>query len=276
VRGVHARNGAYEIYYETAGEPADEPLLLVNGFTRQCVGFPQGLLDGFVDAGFFVIRFDNREVGLSTKSAPGTRFTLSDMAADGVAVLDAVGVERAHVWGMSMGGMIAQTIAIEHPERVRSLTSVMSGPGDGTSGTSTPEALETLMTPAPEERAACIEHKVRTSRVICGPHMNEDFERARAALEYDRCYHPQGAALQMQAIGTSGDRTEGLRRLAVPTTVIHGKVDPLIQVSGGEATAAAIPGARLVVFDEMGHDLPEPYWPTFVAELESLATRTRV
>ena len=275
MRGVYARNRDYEIYYETAGDRADEPLLLVNGFTRQCVGFPQPLIDAFVDARFFVIRFDNREVGLSTKSAPGTRFTLSDMAADAIAVLDAVGVERTHVWGMSMGGMIAQTIAIEHPERVRSLTSVMSGPGDGSSGGATPEALEALMTPAPEERAACIEHRVRTSRVICGPHMNEDFERARATLEYDRCFHPQGAALQMQAIRTSGDRTEALRHLAVPATVIHGRLDPLIQVSGGEATAAAIPGARLVVLDEMGHDLPEPYWPTFVAELEALATRTR-
>lgn len=271
---MYARNGEYELYYETNGDSSNDPLLLVNGFTRQCVGFPQALLDAFVDAGFYVMRFDNREVGLSTKSAPGTRYTLSDMAADAIAVLDALGVERAHVWGMSMGGMIAQTITIEHPTRVKSLTSVMSGPGDGSSGGATPAALEALMTPAPEEREACIDHRVKTSRVICGPHMNEEWERIRAGIEYDRCFHPQGAALQMQAIRTSPDRTGALRGVRVPTTVIHGKLDPLIQVSGGEATAAAIPGARLVVLDEMAHDLPEPDWPTFVAELELLATRT--
>jgi pimeloyl-ACP methyl ester carboxylesterase len=270
---MFARNGEYELFYETDGDPSGRPLLLVNGFTRQCIGWRQPLVDAWVDAGFFAVRFDNREVGLSTKSAPGTQYTISAMASDAVAVLDAAGVERADVWGMSMGGMIAQTLAIEHPERVASLTSVMSAPGDGSSGGSTPEALEALMTPAPEERAACIEHRVRTARVICGPHFDEAWERRRAGEEYDRCFHPAGALVQMTAIRTSGDRTARLRRLTVPTTVIHGRVDPLIQVSGGEATAAAIPDARLVVFDEMGHDLPEVYWPTYVRELVAVADR---
>jgi pimeloyl-ACP methyl ester carboxylesterase len=270
---MFATNGEYEIFYATDGDASARPLLLINGFTRQCAGWPEDFVRALVDAGFFAVRFDNREVGLSTKSAPGTQYTISAMASDGIAVLDAVGIERAHVWGMSMGGMIAQSVAIEHPDRVRSLTSVMSGPGDGTSGSSTPEAMQALMTPAPEERAACIEHRVNTSRIICGPHFDETFERTRAALEYDRCFHPAGALVQMTAIRTSGDRTPRLRELRVPTTVIHGKVDPLIQVSGGEATAAAIPGARLVVLDEMGHNLPRVYWPSYVAELVTLADR---
>ncbi len=270
---MFARNGGYEIFYDTDGDPSARPLLLINGFTRQCAGWPEDLVRALVDAGFFAVRFDNREVGLSTKSAPGTQYTISAMASDAIAVLDAVGIERAHVWGMSMGGMIAQTVAIEHPERVLSLTSVMSAPGDGSSGGSTPEALQALMTPAPQERAACIEHRVNTSRIICGPHFDEEFERTRAALEYDRCFHPARALVQMSAIRSSADRTPMLREVRVPTTVIHGRVDPLIQVSGGEATAAEIPGARLVVLDEMGHNLPRLYWPTYVAELVALADR---
>jgi pimeloyl-ACP methyl ester carboxylesterase len=269
---VFATNGNYEIFCTTDGDPASRPLLLINGFTRQCAGFPQGLVDGFVAAGCYVIRFDNRDVGLSTKSAPGTAYELGDMARDGIAVLDAVGVGRAHIWGMSLGGMIGQTLVLDHPQRALSLTSVMSSTGSASVGRSTPEALQVLMTPAPEERAACIEHRVATSKVICGPHFDEAFERQRAALEYDR-FHPAGAAMQMAAIQRSVDRTEALAAVDAATTVIHGRVDPLITLSGGEATAAAIPGARLVVLDEMGHDLPEPYWPVFVAEALALADR---
>ncbi len=270
---VFATNGSYQIFCMTDGDPAGRPLLVINGFTRQCVGFPQGLVDAFAAAGLFVVRFDNREVGLSTKSAPGTRFDLGDMARDGIAVLDTIGIDRAHVWGMSMGGMIAQTLALDHPSRVLSLTSVMSSTGSTSVGRSTPDALEVLMTPAPEDRDACIEHRVATARVIDGPHFDEAFERGRAALEYDRSFHPSGAALQMSAIQRSSDRTAQLATLRLPTTVIHGRVDPLITLSGGEATAAAVPGSKLVVLDEMGHDLPELYWPVFVDELVALADR---
>jgi pimeloyl-ACP methyl ester carboxylesterase len=286
-----ARNGDVELYYDTSGVPGGPPVLLVNGFGSQCVSWPDGLLDAFGAAGFQVIRFDNRDVGLSHKTPPPAPrlsriakgeetppYVLSHMAADAVAVLDAVGVERAHVWGASMGGMIAQTMAIEFPERVASLTSVMSTTGSPAVAQGNPEALRVLREPLPAERDAYIDVSAAHERVTHGPLYDEAWSRERARRSYDRCHHPLGRAFQMAAIVASPDRTEALGALDVPTTVIHGAADPLVLLAGGEATAAAIPGARLVVLEAMGHNHPAPYWPTYVTELTrltELATENR-
>lgn len=267
---MFTHHDGYDIFYDTLGDPSGAPLLMVNGFTSQCVTWPDALLSQFAAAGFFVIVHDNRDVGLSTKSAPGQHYLLRDMAADSVAVLDALGVERAHLWGCSMGGMIVQTLAIEHPHRTSSLCSVMSTTGDRTVGNGTAEALDVLMTPPPEGRDGVIAQAVANARVIGGPLSDDDWEAERARRSYDRCFWPQGAAHQMRAIMHSGDRTEALGGVRVPTTVIHGRVDPLITLSGGEATAAAVPGAKLVVLDEMGHNLPTEYFDDYVAELVAL------
>jgi pimeloyl-ACP methyl ester carboxylesterase len=270
---MFTKNGDYEIYYETLGDSSGRPLLLIHGMGAQCIEWPDGLLDAFADAGFFLIRFDNRDVGLSTKSN-GDTYLLSDMAADAVAVLDAVGIERAHVFGVSLGGMIAQTLAIEHPDRVTSMTSVMSSTGDSALMTSlSPEAIELLTAPEPEDREGYIEYNVGTYRAISGPHFDEAWVRQRVAAKYDRCFDRRGTVAQMTAVGASGDRTEALRKLAVPTTVIHGQVDALLGPAHGEATASAVKDARLVMLDEMGHDLPPVYWPIYVSELVELADR---
>jgi pimeloyl-ACP methyl ester carboxylesterase len=272
--GMFTRHGATDIYYDTFGDARDRPLLLVCGLGQQCVGWPEGLIDAFVAAGFFVMRYDNRDVGLSTKTDASDAYTLSDMARDGIAVLDALGVDRAHVWGASMGGMIAQTMAIEHPDRVASLTSVMSNTGDPTLlANIAPEMMELLAKTPPSEREAYLDDCIVGARAFCGPHIDEADERRRAAAAYDRCFYPDGSAKQVDAVAASGDRTEALRSVAVPTTVVHGRVDPLLVVAGGEATAAAVKDARLVVLDEMGHDLPAVYWPTYVAELVDLVAR---
>lgn len=280
-----------DLYFETFGSEANPTLLLVNGLGSQLINFAPEFCTKFVDAGFHVIRFDNREVGLSTKTegkppklpaivaaSPTERramvpYTISDMAADGVAVLDAAGVDRAHIWGMSMGGMIVQTIAAEHPERVLSLTSVMSTTGNPKVGGSTPEAQQMLMTAPPMDREGAIEHGMQGRRIFGGSHQDEAASRAAGEAAYDRCFHPIGSAFQMAAIMAVGNRTEAIKSITAPTTVIHGKLDTLIQLSGGEATAEAIPGAELVVYDEMGHDIPPPLWDSYVRDLLALAER---
>jgi pimeloyl-ACP methyl ester carboxylesterase len=265
-------NGDYEIEYEAFGE-GSRPLLLVNGFTSQMIRWPDGLCQQLIDRDFRPVAYDNRDVGLSTKTAPGAPdYTLSDMAADGMAVLDALGIERAHVAGTSMGGMIVQVMAIEHPERVASLCSIMSTTGDRSVGGASDEAMAALRTPPPADRAGYVEHAVVSGRLVSGTQFDEAAARELAAASYDRSFHPDGALRQMAAIMAAPDRTEALRRLDVPTLVVHGRLDPLIRLDGGEATAAAVPGAELVVFDEMGHDLPESMWPELVARLDALAT----
>lgn len=278
-----ARNGATELCFEVAGDPAGHPLLMVSGYTAQLCSWPDGLVDAFVAAGCFVVRFDNRDAGCSSRTPPPAPslgdvvsgavrapYLLADMALDALAVLDAVGIDRAHVWGSSMGGMIAQTLAIDHPDRVRSLTSVMSTTGNPRVGMPSPEALHALRAPMPTDREGFIEATVARGRVTNGPLVDPEQLRVRAAREYDRGYSDEAGAFQMAAIVASGDRTERLRGLQVPTTVIHGACDPLIAPSGGEATAAAIPGARLVMLELMGHNQPARYWPTYTAELERL------
>ncbi len=281
-----------EIWYEELGDADGEPLLLVMGLGAQAIAWDDGFCQALVDRGFRVVRFDNRDVGLSSKvdaerfdlmetmakvmagEDVAVPYTLSDMAADAAGLLDHLGIDAAHVVGASMGGMIAQTIAIEHPTRVKSLTSIMSMTGNPEVGQPTPEALAVLLKPAASTRDEAIANSVEASRTISGPvWFDEDVARAKAERSYDRCFNPAGIGRQLLAIRASGDRTEALGRLDVPTVVIHGTVDPLVTPSGGEATAAAIPGAELVLIDDMGHDLPPTIWPQVVEPIVKLAQR---
>jgi pimeloyl-ACP methyl ester carboxylesterase len=268
-----------EIWYTTDGDPSAEPLLLVMGLGAQYLVWPDAFVARLVERGYFVIRFDNRDVGLSTKpdvgdldpgaeiigaltgTPPRAPYLLADMAADAVAVLDDLGIPSAHVVGASMGGMIAQTIAIEHRDRVRSLTSIMSTTGDPTVGQPDAETLGLLLGPAPTNREEAVERGVAISLAIGSPGLvDEDEARERAGLQYDRCDYPQGVAHQLLAIVTSPDRTAALRELDLPALVVHGDKDPLVTPSGGEATAAAIPGAQHLVIEGMGHDHAEVFW----------------
>jgi pimeloyl-ACP methyl ester carboxylesterase len=288
--GVPTTNtSGVEIYFEDhgGGGPA---LLLVNGFTSQLVKWEFEFIERLGGEGFRVIVFDNRDVGLSAKTpGPLPRFTrgengalhlagpppytLADMAADGIAVLDALEIDRAHVVGMSMGGMIVQHMAFGFPERVLTMTSIMSTTGAPNVGRSEPEALSALLAVAPTERDGYIEHSVASARVYSGPLFDEERARRRAARAYDRAFNPAGGAFQMAAIQADGDRTARLADVRCPTLVIHGRADTLITVSGGEATAAAIPGAELLVLDDMGHDIPLPLLDEIVPAIARLARR---
>jgi len=274
---VHA-NGI-DICYEETGSPGDPVVLLVNGFTSQLISWTVGFVDQLAARGFRVITFDNRDTGLTTKQdgKPPTDgpppYTLRDMAADGMALLTALGVERAHVVGASMGGMIVQRMTIDFPDRVRSVTSIMSTTGNPAAASPHPEAMRALVTPPPTEREAYLEHQAATWRIFAGAYYDEERFRDRFSRSYDRCFNPTGAAFQMAAIMGSGDRTTELADVRCPALVIHGKADPLVSVSGGEATAAAIPGAELVLFDDMGHDLPPPLLPQVVDAIAKVAAR---
>jgi pimeloyl-ACP methyl ester carboxylesterase len=252
-----ARVGDIEIAYETFGRRTDPPLLLVMGLGTQMLGWPDEFCAGLADRGLFVARFDNRDIGLSTH------------------LLDALGIESAHVVGASMGGMIAQAVAIEHPERVRSLTSIMSTTGDRRVGDATQEAIGALMAPPARTREEAIERAVAGSRIIGSPgyELDEAAVRDRSGRAFDRAHDPLGVARQFVAVLASPDRTPGLRSLRVPTLVIHGREDPLVRLSGGEATAAAIPGSDLVVIDGMGHDLPRALWPRLTDLILGLVER---
>jgi pimeloyl-ACP methyl ester carboxylesterase len=264
--------GDIRIAYETFGEPGQPPVLLIMGFASQMLSWPDEFCLALAERGQYVIRFDNRDVGLSTHldAAPApdvlaafrgdfssASYRLADMAADAARMLDALGIGSAHAVGVSMGGMIAQTLAIGHPARVRSLTSIMSTTGDPAVGQPSQEALAALLAPPAINRAEAIERSLAAYRVIASPGFPLDEQRLRHTVErsYDRCYDPAGAARQLVAVIASGDRTAALRGVRVPALVIHGAQDPLINVSGGRATAAAIPGAELVVIEGMGHDL---------------------
>jgi pimeloyl-ACP methyl ester carboxylesterase len=269
--------------YETVGSPADPPLLLVMGFGAQMIGWPRALCERLAEGGRFVISFDNRDCGLSSKldgqdanlasviaaASAGdferakalAAYTLSEMSDDGLALLSALGIERAHVLGSSMGGMIAQTMAIEHPERLLTLTSMMSTTGEPEFGQPTPQARQALLTPAPADRAGYID--AAESSLLWRSKRYPDLAGARelAGESYDRCYCPEGVTRQLAAMIASGPRAEGLRQVQIPTLVIHGLDDTLIAPSGGERTATLIPDARLLLIEDMGHDRPEPLWP---------------
>jgi pimeloyl-ACP methyl ester carboxylesterase len=271
----HAHTADLDIYYETSGRPEDPCVLLVHGYGAQLIQWPAELYDGLAAEGLFVVRMDNRDVGLSSKltgqmpqlgpPAPGTfaptllappPYTLRDMTGDALGVLDALGIDRAHFVGASLGGTIVQRIAIEHPERVLSLTSVMSSPGDPTLPPAAPEATAALLSPAPPDREGYINHMAPVLQALWGPSYDEARARAQLAERYDRAYYPEGMIRQMAALVSDGDRTPDLGKVTAPTLVLHGREDALVPLAHGEATAAAIPGARLIVLDGMGHDLP--------------------
>jgi pimeloyl-ACP methyl ester carboxylesterase len=279
-----------EIVYQTFGDAADPTILLIMGLGVQMLGWDERLCELLVERGFQVVRFDNRDVGRSTKLSEEPRanlvaalsgdlrsasYRLSDMAADSAGLLDHLAVEAAHVVGASQGGMIGQTMAIERPERVLSLTSIMSTTGDPSVGQPHPEAIPALLTRPPADREGFAESVVGAWRVIGSPGFDgdEDALRARARASFDRGIDPDGTGRQLVAILASGDRTEALRAVDVPTVVIHGTDDPLIDVSGGKATAAAIPGAELVLIEGMGHDLPRQLWPRLVDLIVANAER---
>jgi len=260
------------------------------GLGTQMLGWPDGFCEELAGRGAHVIRFDNRDVGLSSHLAnvpapdvtaalagdtAGAPYTLSDMAADTVGLLDALELDGAHLVGASMGGMIAQTIAIEHPRRVRSLTSIMSTTGDPSVGLPRQDALRALLSPAAASRAEAIERTLSIVRVIGSPGFGIDEAelRRRTGVAYDRAHDPAGIARQVVAIAASGDRTAALRSVSVPTLVIHGAADPLVDVSGGRATARAVPGAELAVFDGMGHDLPRALWAEIARRIAGLVHR---
>ena len=263
-----------DIEVEEFGDPADPPLLLIMGLGAQMIVWPEELCRQLADAGHHVIRFDNRDVGLSSwfdgagvpdmeavfEDAVAGRpvespYSLSDMADDAVGVLDALGIDSAHIVGASMGGMIAQQVAIRHPDRTRSLCSIMSMPrfiiGD-------PEVSAVLMADDPGTREGRIENGIEGSRLLTGDGFPFDEDRTRTSIEasIDRAWHPEGTARQMAAILADGDRTEALRGVTAPTVVVHGTSDRLVLPQGAEETASAVPGAELVWIDGMGHELP--------------------
>lgn len=276
-----------EVAYERFGDPAATPVVLIMGAGAQMINWPAGFCAELVDRGLHVIRFDNRDTGQSTHfpdtPAPdipaalagdlsSASYTLSDMAADTVGLLDALGLGSVHFVGASLGGMVAQTVAIEYPDRVRSLTSMMSTTGDPSVGQADFGAIGALGAP-PEDRQGYVEWQVKVSRAVGSPGF--EFDEAaiaeRAEQAFDRGLDHVGMLRQAIAVVASGDRTERLRSLRVPTLVIHGAADVMCDISGGRATAAAIPGAELVVIDGMGHSLPRELWPDLATRIAELS-----
>ena len=272
-----------ELEYDHFGNPTDPALLLIMGFTAQMVAWDEEFCTQLADRGHFVIRFDNRDCGLSTKlhgvpsnsdavimaammetEMPPVPYTLSDMAADAMKVLDHLNIERAHIMGASMGGMIAQTVAIEHPHRVKTLISIMSQPGELTVGQPTQEAMELIVTPAPSDRDEYIAFAPKWQLWQSKKYRSDEVSRRNAIRDFDRSNYPEGGPRQMAAIYASGSRAEGLQKLQVPTLVIHGTDDQLITPSGGERTAELIPNSTLLMVDDMGHDMPQPLWPFYL------------
>jgi pimeloyl-ACP methyl ester carboxylesterase len=280
-----AANGI-QIEYETFGDSSGRPLLLIIGLGAQMIHWDDDLCKDLAARSHYVIRFDNRDVGLSTKFGEAGMpnlpeifrkilqgekvkppYSLDDMANDAVALLDALKIPRAHICGMSMGGMIAQTMAIRHPARVLSLISIYSTTGNPEVPQPKPEIIGLLTTPPPRERQAFIEHMLGVFKTISGPGfpLDEGWTRKTIGKSYDRCFYPEGMARQLVAILTHGNRAPALSSVKVPTLVIHGTSDPLVSVEGGKDTAKAIPGAQLILVEGMGHDLPHGgAWPRIV------------
>jgi pimeloyl-ACP methyl ester carboxylesterase len=280
--GAIARANGIDICYETFGKSTDPPLVLIMGLAAQMVVWDVDFCELLASKGFFVIRFDNRDMGYSTKfsdlptpsmmeimtaSFTGKKldapYTLRDLAADTVGLMDALGLETANIVGLSMGGMIAQELAINFPGRVRTLTSIMSTTGDPSLPPATPAALGVLTRPPQTERQPYVESYVAAWAVLHGDQHPFDASRtaATAALSFDRGLNPSGVSRQMLAIIDSGNRTEKLAALDVPALVIHGTIDPLVPHEAGRATAKAIPGAKLMLVEGMGHTLPRQVWP---------------
>jgi pimeloyl-ACP methyl ester carboxylesterase len=282
-----------ETVYDTFGEPSSPPLLLINGLGGQMITWDEEFCAQLAMRGFWVIRFDNRDVGLATKfdeagvppllsmiranlqgkPMPDTPYTLRDMAADAIGLLDALKIKSAHVLGISMGGMIAQTMAIYYPERIRTLISVSSIdeaklPPVGS------KAFNVLIKAAPKDREGYIKHSLQFYRFLNGPHFSWDKKLARVWIEqlYDRCNYPEGTARQLAAIAASGSRKEMLKSVRVPTLVLHGDADPLVPLAGGVNTANSIPGAKLKIFKGMGHTPPPQLWTEIISAIAEHAT----
>jgi pimeloyl-ACP methyl ester carboxylesterase len=290
----NVRANGIQIEYDTFGDSSSPALLLIMGLGGQMIFWDEELCRGLAEQGFYVIRFDNRDVGLSTKfeeagvpdvtaammarlegkkvEAP---YTLDDMADDAVGLLDALGIEKAHICGMSMGAAISQTIAIRHPARVLSLIPIYGSTGNPELPQPKPEVLELLLTPSPKERGAFIENRLKVLRAIAGPGFpfDESWLREMTGRAYDRSFYPQGVARQFVAIIAHGNRKPALASVTAPTLVIHGADDPLVLVEGGKDTAEAIPGAELMIIDGMGHDIPHGgAWPHI---MEAVVAHTR-
>ena len=286
------RSNGIEIEYESRGE--GPPVVLIMGVGAQLLFWDERFCEMLAARGFRVIRFDNRDTGLSTRldgaGVPDIRrliprfllgrplevpYTLDDMADDVDGLLGGLGLESAHVVGASLGGMVAQTLALRHPGRVRTLTSIMSAPGGRRALLGKPRAILSLLKPPARGRSEAIERHVALFRVIGSPGFpfDEQAHRDLAARAYDRSFYPPGMARQMAAVLASGSRRRALAAVRVPTLVIHGSEDPLIPVSGGRATARAIPGARFMLVDGMGHDLPQGVWPAVVSAIADMAEK---
>lgn len=270
-----------QIEYDTFGDSTSPALLLVMGAGGQMIFWDSEFCELLAKRGHFVIRFDNRDAGLSTKFEDAgvpdmvaaikgksvcAPYSLEDMADDAVGVLDALGIEKAHICGASMGGMIAQTISYRHPERVLSLISIMSGTGNPELPQIKPDILAAVFQPVPEEREAYIEHNVNLWRTLWSPGFPFDEQRARKVMAegYDRSYYPKGMIRHSAAVLAHGYPKASIASIRVPTLVIHGSADPLMSVEGGKETARLIPGAKLVIIDGMGHDMPKEAWPKMI------------
>lgn len=287
-----AKANGIELCYDTFGDRAAPPIVLIMGLAAQMIAWDEEFCGELASRGYWVIRFDNRDIGLSTKftergvpdvmamlgallqgktvSAP---YTLRDMAADTVGMMDVLGIKSAHMIGASMGGAIAQEIAIRHPARLRTLTSIMSSTGEPGLAQPTPEAMQILMAPTPTDRDAYLKRYRQTWAVLRGPGfpLDEARDSERGARIFERGLNPPGVARQLAAIMASGSRKEALAAVKAPALVIHGDADPLVRLDGGEATARAIPGAKLMVIRGMGHALPIPMWPQIIAAIEGHA-----
>lgn len=289
--------GGIEIEYERSGDPRAPAMLFIMGLGAQLCGWDDEFIAGFLDRGFQTIRFDNRDTGLSTKwpsdgkalgpllfmamqgQAVEAPYELTDMAQDVAGLLDALAIPSCHVVGASMGGMIAQLFALQTPQRVRSLTSIMSTTNDRGLPPPEPHVLPALLAPAGADREARINHLGAVFQTISSrpPLFDAERSRARITRSYDRCFHPAGVGRQLLAVVRTPGRTPALASLRVPTLVIHGDCDPLVPLACGQATAAAIPGARLLVLPGMGHELPASLWPqlfTAITEHAQAAERS--
>jgi pimeloyl-ACP methyl ester carboxylesterase len=283
-------NRQIELEYDHFGDPTNPALLLIMGFTAQMVAWEEDFCNQLASRGHFVIRYDNRDCGLSTKlhgvpsnsdavimaammetEMPEVVYTLLDMAADAVSLLDHLGIERAHIMGASMGGMIAQTFAINFPHRTKTLISIMSQPGEMTVGQATPEAMALIVTPAPSDRDEYIAFAPKWQLWQSKKYRSDEISLRNAMRDFDRSNYPEGGPRQMAAIYASGSRAEGLQKLNVPTLVIHGLDDQLITPSGGERTAELIPNSTLLMVEDMGHDMPQQLWPLY---LDAITTHT--
>ncbi|HEX6488553.1 MAG TPA: alpha/beta hydrolase [Candidatus Dormibacteraeota bacterium] len=287
---MKAAVGHLELEYDTFGDPAGEPVLLIMGLATQMTAWPVRLCEMLAERGFYVIRFDNRDIGLSTHlddlgnpsiarlvlRLQGAPYSLDDMAADAVGLLDQLGIDRAHVVGASMGGMIAQLVAINHPSRVLSLTSIMSGVGGRDQVRPPLAGIGVLLKPRPRDRQAGIRRQLEVRRFLAGGNpIDEALELKMAEAMVDRSLHPAGAVRQLAAIMRAPSRRSRLRSLAVPVLVIHGADDPLVPVENGRRTARAIPNARLLIIERMGHNLPNHAWSVVVDAITDIANEAK-